>query len=130
MRPHGAGGGSQTSGTPVGTIGREGDGRRQRPTEDQQVQDSVQHTTTTNTISNISILFQNINGLPVSTNHPKNDSIKDTIHRHNIDVIALSEVNIAWHQVPGNTRLGERSAEWFETRHISVAWNQTDPSPP
>jgi len=64
--------------------------------------------------STINIFFRNINRLLTLTNHPKNDSIKDTINWHQIDVLALSEVNIAWQQVPGHTRLSERSAEWFE----------------
>jgi len=71
-------------------------------------------------------MFQNINGLPIQSQHPKNESVRDTMLRHNIDILGISEVNIAWHKVRGEARLGECTAEWFEARHLTRAWNQTN----
>jgi len=71
-------------------------------------------------------MFQNINGLPASVNNPKNDSLKETMINHQIDIMGLSKINIAWHKAPGQTRMGERTVEWFEARQVSIAWNQTD----
>jgi len=59
-------------------------------------------------------MFQNINSLPASVNNPKNDSLKDTMINHHIDILDLSKINITWHKAPGHTRMGERIAEWFK----------------
>jgi len=72
-------------------------------------------------------MFKNIISLPVDVNNPKNDSIKETMITHNIDIMGLCKTNIAWHKAPGHMQMGERTAEWFEACHVSVVWNQTDP---
>jgi len=91
-----------------------------------QVQDEVPRQQNETIILQIKIMFQNINGLPAEVNNPKNDSLKETMINHQIDIMGLSKINIAWHKAPGHTRMGERTAEWFEARQVSVAWNQTD----
>jgi len=72
-------------------------------------------------------MFKNISSLPVDVNNPKNDSIKETMITHNIDIMGLCKTNITWHKAPGHMQMGERTAEWFEACHVSVVWNQTDP---
>jgi len=43
----------------------------------------------------------------------------------------MSETNVAWHRIPSTQRLHARTSEWFEARHLSVAWNlQEDPVSP
>jgi len=64
-------------------------------------QDNIQQKETT-----VKIMFQNINGLPVSTTHPKNDSIQDTINRLHLDILGVAKVNVAWHKVKGHAWLG------------------------
>jgi len=60
-------------------------------------------------------------------NNPKNDSVKQTMINHHINIMGLSKTNIAWHKAPGHMQMGERTAEWFEAQHVSVVWNQMDP---
>jgi len=132
MKPHGAGAGSQGSRSPVREKrGRNGGNTNLRATGRQQVQERVHNLQQSNTNitehdKTINIMFQNINGLPIQAQHPKNESVRDTMLRHNIDILGISEVNIAWHKVRGKARLGEQTAEWFEARHLTQAWNQTD----
>jgi len=116
--------GTQHPGTPLRVMpgGVAGGGERQEPRG--QVQEDAQQPICK---TQINIMFQNINGLPADVNNPKNDSLKETMITHNIDIMGLCETNIAWHKAPGNMRMGERTAEWFEACHVSVAWNQTDP---
>jgi len=42
----------------------------------------------------ITVMFQNINGLPVKLHHPKNKNIKDLMITHKIVLLGLMEVNI------------------------------------
>ena len=116
--------GTQHPGTPSRVMqgSKAGGGERQEPRR--QVQEEVQQPTSK---TQIKIMFQNINGLPADVKNPKNDSLKETMITHNIDIMGLCETNIAWHKAPGHMRMGERTAEWFEARHVSVAWNQMDP---
>jgi len=80
-----------------------------------QVPVNVHQTKENTTETTITIMFQNINGLPAMVNNPKNDSLKDImIKGHILDIMGVSETNIAWHKAPGHTRMGERTAEWFE----------------
>jgi len=74
--------------------------------------------------SSICIIFQNVHGLPKHNHHPKNDSLRCFLTEHQVDVMGMSEVNVAWHQVNFHERLGSRTSEWFESRHVMTAWNQ------
>jgi len=38
--------------------------------------------------------------------------------------MGMSEVNVAWHQVNFHKRLGSCTSEWFESCHVTTAWNQ------
>jgi len=76
-------------------------------------------------------LFQNVNGLNPDLNNPKLDSVHEFVVGSNADVFCMSETNVAWHWLPSTQRLHARTSEWFEARHLSVAWNlQEDPVSP
>jgi len=43
-----------------------------------------------------------------------------------VDIFGISKVNKAWHIIPTANRLHAITAEWFEARHLAVAWNQNE----
>jgi len=84
MRPHGARAGSQSPGMlDEGMLGREGAVTGDKPilTEQrvlEQVNDTnYEYTQTDASTQMITLVFQNINGLPVQPQHPRNKNIKD-----------------------------------------------------
>ena len=81
--------------------------------------------------ASLRFLFQNINGLNPDLHNPKLDSVHEFVVASQADVFCMSETNVAWHRIPTNLRLHARTSEWFEARHLSVAWNrQEDPFSP
>jgi len=44
-------------------------------------------------------------------------------------MMGMSEVNVAWHHVNFHERLGSRTSEWFESWHVTTAWNQHESFP-
>jgi len=76
-----------------------GDGQAQR----RQVQAEVHQLQENTTETHIKIMFQNINSLPAAVHNPKNDSLKETMINHHINIMGLSKTNIAWHKAPGHT---------------------------
>ena len=84
--------------------------------------DSMTQLPTKNSMT-MRLIFQNVNGLPTTPKHPKLDSIQSFMALNQVDVMGMSEVNVAWHTIPTNNRLHSLTSEWFETRHLSIAWN-------
>jgi len=73
--------------------------------------------------STMRLIFQNVNGLPTTPKHPKLDSIQSFMTLNQVDVLGVSEVNVAWHTIPTLNQLHSLTCEWFETCHLSIAWN-------
>ena len=45
---------------------------------------------------NVRIFFQNINGFGYSDSSVKSSSVKNLIKKHNIDIMAMAEMNLNW----------------------------------
>jgi len=73
--------------------------------------------------SSICIIFQNVHGLPKHNHHPKNNSLCCFLTEHQVDVMGMSEVKVAWHQVHFHES-GSCTSKWFESHHVMRAWNQ------
>jgi len=95
---------------------------RNFPPNSTNTNDSMTQLPTKNSMT-MRLIFQNVNGLPTTPKHPKLDSIQSFMALNQVDVMGVSEVNVAWHTIPTNNRLHSLTSEWFETRHLSIAWN-------
>jgi hypothetical protein len=69
------------------------------------------------------VCFININGIPKSANHPKNKEIYNAIENNNIDIIGMTETNIAWNKIDQTDRWREQTIGWWESTHTSIAYN-------
>ena len=72
------------------------------------------------------VLFQNINGLPQSSLHHKNYSLRMFMDTYSVDIYGMAEVNVCWPLLAIQHRLPERTADWFESLHIASACNSQD----
>ena len=74
----------------------------------------------------IRIMFQNINGLPTFNKHSKNDILLGMLEDYDVDIMAMTEINVHWLKVPQSDRLYARTDEWFEKMEHSLAYNSTE----
>lgn len=72
------------------------------------------------------ILVHNIRGFPIHPSHPKNDKLREFINATQTDILAMTETNLDWRNLSYQTRIGPRTAEWFEARHLSIGHNTTE----
>jgi len=72
-------------------------------------------------------MFLNINGLPVRWTHSKNENLCEFIKEMQVDICGLSKVNVAWSKVSDVDQLHQCTKEWYEARHVSLAWNTMEP---
>ena len=70
------------------------------------------------------VVIQTISGFPVHHRHVKNRQIISFINANNVDICAMSEMNVCWHLLPIHERLHERTLGWWETLHISHGYNR------
>ena len=70
--------------------------------------------------------FQNINGFPTSSRHPKNNQIQLAWEELDIDILGVSETNMFWPNLPFADRLQERLFGWFERLHINFAFTSKE----
>jgi hypothetical protein len=82
----------------------------------------------------VRILFQNPQGLgPIARAREtgcqtrKITSLKDTILKHNIDFVGLSEVNKDWRLVPQQESMWSLTEGWFEYRRLATSINSCVP---
>jgi len=80
----------------------------------------------------IRLLFQNPQGLgPISNlracQSSKLNTLKDTLIKHNIDVLGLAEVNKDWRLVPHQETLWSATEGWFEYRRLAKSNNTAVP---
>ena len=108
-----------------------------QPTETTQTQagpDSPELTSITERFGNsittkhdrsLRIMFQNVNGLPSKNEGQKNTHILDTVNNFNVDVLALSETNKYWPNIPTDHRPQNRFRGWWENSHVNYSFNST-----
>jgi hypothetical protein len=62
----------------------------------------------------------NLNGWPKDATDPKNQHFQNLVNNYDFDVMASSETNRYWPQVPIQDRLYERTFKWWQNLHISL----------
>ena len=68
--------------------------------------------------------FLNINGWPKDPFDPKNKQLQSLINDHDFDAFAMTEMNRYWPALPMQDRLYERTFKWWQSLHISQAFNK------
>jgi len=53
------------------------------------------------------------------------DSLQAFINDNQVDVMGLSELNLAWHLIPTTSWLPALMAKWFESCHLGLEYQQT-----
>ena len=72
--------------------------------------------------------FQNFSGFPEFPLHPKNDSFRTFIAKHDFDVFGLAETNAKWSVLPASAQFNERIRNTWSKTHSSLACNRTTPT--
>ena len=70
--------------------------------------------------------FININGIPNSNKHEKNNPLYQSISNFNADIIGLAEVNQHWMKIDSNRQWKMRTMGWWESSHASISYNRID----
>ena len=58
--------------------------------------------------------FCNIGGLGVTNKHIRNHQLPNSVSKHQIDIMRVTEVNVNWKRVPHKDCLHERVKGWWE----------------
>ena len=77
-------------------------------------------------VKSIRIGFRNINFFPASVDDERNDTLRNDIVNANIDIIGLSEINIAWQHLDYVSQPQTRFRSKFEQSKWICANNRTD----
>ncbi len=70
------------------------------------------------------LAFRNINSLPTQKSDHKNLQLVQDIRGHQIDLMGMSEINLAWHNLPFHDQIHERFRGMFEFSKIVCAHNR------
>ena len=70
--------------------------------------------------------FVNINGFGSSADSAKDKQFSGYVRAYNFDVMGTSENNVNWRRCSVRDRSHERSRQWWQLRHASVAYNSKD----
>jgi len=75
----------------------------------------------------IRLILQNVDGIPT---HEDGDIKLDCLHQfttaNKVDIIALTELNMAWDKLPYQAQLPYKTRGWWEVYHWSVSHNKND----
>ncbi len=69
--------------------------------------------------------FQNIGGFPIDKTKLKEDLIRAGITIGSFDIFGIAETNIDWWTMPEDHKLYYQSKHWWDTLHLSHAFNST-----
>ena len=69
-------------------------------------------------------MFQNVNGLSKNPSSVKMLSVRDSMYKHDIDVMMMAETNLNWGKMRRTTTLPQIARRWFQTSKTVVAYNQ------
>ena len=64
----------------------------------------------------------NVSGLPPDPNGLKYHELQDFLLHNNIDVLCLTEMNLAWHCLPETAQFAHVVRPWFRSVYTKVAW--------
>ncbi len=79
-----------------------------------------------NPIQTLWIGFININRMPLTSEHPKNKLIYNSIENKQISILGLTELNRCWHLLPDKDKWNERTRGWWESSHSTISYNRKD----
>jgi hypothetical protein len=85
--------------------------------------DRMTRTITGNTLR---IGFININGIPASSQHPKNHELLNSINTSKLSIVGLAETNRCWHKLKDKDKWQERTRGWWETQNSVLSYNTKD----
>ena len=68
----------------------------------------------------------NVNGIPELKDDVKNDSLRQAINEHEIQILGLSETNRCWHLLEEENRWKPRIKGWWESAQSTIAYNMND----
>jgi hypothetical protein len=71
--------------------------------------------------------YQNIGGLSFTSDSVKDEIIRTGINSWEFDVFGMSETNVDWRLIPDPHKLYFCTKPWWETSHISHAYNLAVP---
>ena len=71
-------------------------------------------------------MYININGLPQTNDHPKNNLINNLLLHHETDIFGLTETNLNWSNIDQNHHWKERTLGIWEHSHSILSYNHTD----
>jgi hypothetical protein len=81
----------------------------------------------------VRILFQNPQGLGrlaggSSAQTPKLTKLRDTLIKHDKDIVGLAEINKDWRKIPQKDSMWQMTQGWFENRRLNTSINTMVPS--
>jgi hypothetical protein len=71
--------------------------------------------------------YQNIGGLSFTSDSLKDEIIRTGINSWEIDIFGMSKTNVDWRLIPDPHKLYFHTKSWWETSHISHAFNLAVP---
>jgi hypothetical protein len=72
------------------------------------------------------ICLQNVGGLPHTSSQIKNSQVFSFVNSTEVDILALTETNVCWRQLPVHDRLPERTRGWWESLHLLIGYYSGD----
>ena len=75
---------------------------------------------------NIRLIFQNIRGFGTEKEDSKAEHIRQFINEHEVDIMAMSEMNVNWRLVGKKNTMEDITQSWFEHQRVTTAYNQKD----
>jgi hypothetical protein len=70
--------------------------------------------------------FININGVPSSSEDPKNKLIFNSIADSQLGIIGMAEMNRCWHLLQDKDKWRSRTRGWWESAHHNLGYNKQD----
>jgi hypothetical protein len=68
----------------------------------------------------------NINVLPESNSHPKNDQIYQATQSTQTDILLMNETGKCWHKIREKNKWHARTRPWWESSKSTIAYNTQD----
>ena len=75
---------------------------------------------------NIRLVFQNIRGFGIEQGSYKSETIREFMEDHEVDIMAMSELNVNWRIISKKNTINEITRGWFENQRVITSYNQRD----
>ena len=72
----------------------------------------------------VRLLLNNVNGIGQHRGGMKDELMREFITKWDVDIACITEPNVHWGKVPHKDNWYERSASWFQSRRLAVAYHQ------